>query len=250
MLQIRDISVEYQEGIEILRNVSLNIESNKVTSLIGPNGAGKSTLFKTVIGLLKPKRGEIIYDGVRISGKAPEEIVKMGISYIPQRRSIFSQLTVKENLELGGWLLRKKNPEQFRKNINDVLELFPDLAERQNVKAGMLSGGQARMLEIARALVTSPSLLLVDEPSFGLSPIITLQVYKKLEELKRRGITIFLVDQNLGKCIEISDYVYILELGEIKGGGPKENMPSDLNELIRRWFKADEEEYMGHIGGI
>jgi len=239
MLQISNVSVEYQKDIEILKNVNLVAEDNKVTSIIGPNGAGKSTLLKTVMGLLKPKRGEITYNGIRINGKQPEEIVRLGISYIPQRRSIFPQMTVRENLEMGGWILCKKNSEKLKENINRIFELFPVLKERQGVKAGMLSGGQARMLEIARALITEPSLLLVDEPSFGLSPIMTAQVYEKLQELRRNNITILLVDQNLGKCMEIADYVYILALGEVKGGGPKDSMPTDLTELIMTWLKAD-----------
>lgn len=239
MLDVRDIYVEYQRDIEILKGVSISVREGYVSSVIGPNGAGKSTLLKTVMGILKPKRGSIIFDGKKIEGKQPNELVKMGLTYVPQRRSIFPQLTVKENLEMGAWTLRK-NESEVRRRMREVLELFPSLSEKINEKAGLLSGGQARMLEIARALMTSPKLLLLDEPSFGLSPLMTNKVYETITDLKKTGITILLVDQNLGKCMALSDYVYVIELGSVRGGGKRDEMPADVKEIIRRWLEAEE----------
>lgn len=239
LLDVQDIYVEYQRDIEVLKGVSISVREGHVSSVIGPNGAGKSTLLKTVMGILKPKRGSIVFEGRRIDGKQPNELVKMGLTYVPQRRSIFPRLTVKENLEMGAWTLRK-NGSEVKRRMSRLLELFPSLSEKINEKAGLLSGGQARMLEIARALMTNPKLLLLDEPSFGLSPLMTQKVYETITGLKEAGITILLVDQNLGKCMELSDYVYVMELGTVRGGGKREEMPADVKGIIRGWLEAEE----------
>jgi branched-chain amino acid transport system ATP-binding protein len=239
MLKIENLTVEYRRDIEILKNVSLLVPENMVTAVIGPNGAGKSTLVKTIAGLIRPKRGSITLDGVRIDGMSAEERVKHGISVVLQRRSVFPQMTVKENLMLGGWRIRgdKKALDDV---LEDVLELFPDLKQRLALKAGSLSGGLQRMLEIARAMMSRPRFLLMDEPSAGLSPIMVRHIYRQIDILRKNNVTIFLVDQNIRQCIDAADHVYVLELGEIKGGGRKEEISESLNNLIKVWLYLEQ----------
>ncbi|MCS7129249.1 MAG: ABC transporter ATP-binding protein [Candidatus Caldarchaeum sp.] len=238
-LKIINLTVEYHRDIEILRNVFLNVSEGSLTVLIGPNGAGKSTLLKSVAGILRPKKGEILLDGVRIDHLPTEERVNHGLSFVFQRRSIFPLMTVRENLILGAWKIRR-DPRLIKETMQNVLEVFPDLSNKLDDKASSLSGGQQRMLEIARALMTNPKLLLLDEPSAGLSPIMVKQVYKHIEDLHKRGITIFLVDQNIQQCVSVADYVYVLELGEVKGGGRKSELSASLSDLIRDWLHLEQ----------
>ncbi|GBC68471.1 High-affinity branched-chain amino acid transport ATP-binding protein LivF [archaeon HR01] len=244
-LQVRNLTVEYHRDIEILRNVSLNVEKGLVTALIGPNGAGKSTLMKTLSGLLKPKHGDIYLDGVRLNDLPPDERVKHGLAVVLQRRSVFPQLTVRENLQLGGWRIRR-DQRLFEDTFSEVINLFPDLKPRLDDKASSLSGGQQRMLEIARSLMTRPKVLLLDEPSAGLSPLMVKLVYRHIKELKDLSITIFLVDQNIQQCFSVADYLYVLELGEVKGGGSKMELSASLSDLIRGWLYL---EQGGKVGG-
>jgi len=235
MLKIENLTVEYRRDIEILKNISLFVPENKVTAVIGPNGAGKSTLVKTIAGLIRPKRGSITLDGVRIDGMSAEERVKHGIGVVLQRRSVFPQMTVKENLMLGGWII-KGDKKALEETLEFVLELFPDLKQRLALKAGSLSGGLQRVLEIARAMMSRPKLLLLDEPSAGLSPMMVKHVYRLIDNLKKNNTTIFLVDQNIRQCVDAADYVYVLELGEIKCGGRKEEISESLFNLIKEWL--------------
>jgi len=239
MLKVENLTVEYRRDIEILKNVSLIVPENKVTAVIGPNGAGKSTLVKAIAGLIKPKKGSITLDGVRIDGTSADERVKQGVGVVLQRRSVFPQMTVKDNLILGGWRLRgeKKVLEEV---LNQVLEMFPDLKQRLDLKAGSLSGGLQRMLEIARAMMSRPKILLMDEPSAGLSPLMVKHVYRQIDILKKNQLTIFLVDQNIRQCMEAADYVYVLELGEVKGGGRKEEISGSLSDLIKVWLYLEQ----------
>jgi len=239
MLKVENLTVEYRRDIEILKNVSLIVPENKVTAVIGPNGAGKSTLVKAIAGLIKPKKGSITLDGVRIDGTSADERVKQGVGVVLQRRSVFPQMTVKDNLILGGWRLRgeKKVLEEV---LNQVLEMFPDLKQRLDLKAGSLSGGLQRMLEIARAMMSRPKILLMDEPSAGLSPLMVKHVYRQIDILKKKQLTIFLVDQNIRQCMEAADYVYVLELGEVKGGGRKEEISGSLSDLIKVWLYLEQ----------
>ncbi len=238
-LDVRNLTVEYQRDIEILKNVSVHVERNSVTALIGPNGSGKSTLMKSIAGILKPKRGEILLDGVRLDGMLPEERVGQGLSIVLQRRSIFPHLTVKENLLLGGWRIRRDS-QLLLDRLGEVLQIFPDLEPRLRDRASSLSGGQQRMLEIARALMTKPKILLLDEPSAGLSPIMVKQVYQHIDALRKLSMTIFLVDQNIQMCFSVADYVYVLELGEVKGGGRKTELASSLSDLIKGWLYLEQ----------
>jgi branched-chain amino acid transport system ATP-binding protein len=239
MLKIENLTVEYRRDIEILKNISLLVPENKVTAVIGPNGAGKSTLVKTIAGLIRPKRGSITLDGVRIDDMSAEERVKHGIGVVLQRRSVFPQMTVKENLMLGGWII-KGDKKALEENLEFVLELFPDLKQRLALKAGSLSGGLQRVLEIARAMMSRPKLLLLDEPSAGLSPMMVKHVYRLIDNLKKNNTTIFLVDQNIRQCVDAADYVYVLELGEIKCGGRKEEISESLFNLIKEWLYLDQ----------
>jgi len=239
MLKVENLTVEYRRDIEILKNVSLIVPENKVTAVIGPNGAGKSTLVKAIAGLIKPKKGSITLDGVRIDGMSADERVKQGVGVVLQRRSVFPQMTVKDNLILGGWRL-KGEKKVLEEVLNQVLEMFPDLKQRLDLKAGSLSGGLQRMLEIARAMMSRPKILLMDEPSAGLSPLMVKHVYRQIDILKKNQLTIFLVDQNIRQCMEAADYVYVLELGEVKGGGRKEEISGSLSDLIKVWLYLEQ----------
>lgn len=239
MLKVENLTVEYRRDIEILKNVSLIVPENKVTAVIGPNGAGKSTLVKAIAGLIKPKKGSITLDGVRIDGTSADERVKQGVGVVLQRRSVFPQMTVKDNLILGGWRL-KGEKKVLEEVLNQVLEMFPDLKQRLDLKAGSLSGGLQRMLEIARAMMSRPKILLMDEPSAGLSPLMVKHVYRQIDILKKKQLTIFLVDQNIRQCMEAADYVYVLELGEVKGGGRKEEISGSLSDLIKVWLYLEQ----------
>jgi len=239
MLKVENLTVEYRRDIEILKNVSLIVPENKVTAVIGPNGAGKSTLVKAIAGLIKPKKGSITLDGVRIDGMSADERVKQGVGVVLQRRSVFPQMTVKDNLILGGWRL-KGEKKVLEEVLNQVLEMFPDLKQRLDLKAGSLSGGLQRMLEIARAMMSRPKILLMDEPSAGLSPLMVKHVYRQIDILKKKQLTIFLVDQNIRQCMEAADYVYVLELGEVKGGGRKEEISGSLSDLIKVWLYLEQ----------
>ncbi|MEM1953086.1 MAG: ABC transporter ATP-binding protein [Candidatus Caldarchaeum sp.] len=221
MLQAENLSVAYVGDITVLDNVSVKVEPRKVFAVIGPNGAGKSTLLKTLFGLLKPRAGKIFLDGKDISHTPPHQRINMGIFYIPQESGIFGKMTVKENLELSAWLFRN-NREKVRERIEAVLSQFPRLRERLLIKAGKMSGGEQKLLELAKALMNEPKFLLIDEPTVGLSPTMADMVYEELKKLTRRDIGMLIVDQYVEKVLEIADYAYYVELGRIKAEGSAE----------------------------
>ena len=232
LLELDNVVAGYVEGIDILNEIRLRVEPGTITGVIGPNGAGKSTLLKTIFGFLHPHRGRIVFDGHDISALAPHTLKRAGLSYVPQGTNIFPQLTVQENLELGAWVFRRETGR-----IADLLEraytAFPRLRERRRLRATGLSGGEAKMLSVAKELVTGPKLMLVDEPSAGLAPILANQLYERLLEARVRGVTILLVDQNITKCVEVSDYLYLLEMGRVRHEGPRAVFVDQLRELIR-----------------
>lgn len=234
-LEVRDIVSGYGK-IEILHGVSMRAEKAKITCIIGPNGAGKSTLLKTIFGILKPRRGSIIYEGEEITGLKPFALIKKGISYVLQRRSVFPYLTVEENLRMGAWSIRKEK-ERVLEGIDENYKRFPILRKRRNVIARSLSGGEQRMLEIGRALMTRPKLILLDEFSAGLAPKIAMQVYNHAKRLKEEGITIVAVDQNVRQTMKVADYVYVLELGRNKYEAEKEKSETKLRELVKDWLR-------------
>ena len=213
MLEIKNLFVSYG-AIPALHGISLSVPDGKIVTLIGANGAGKTTTLKTISGLLKPKSGEIIYDGKNIAGLQPHQIVARGLSHVPEGRMIFANLTVLENLQLGAYLQKDRQITQHE--LENVFNLFPRLKERVKQIAGTLSGGEQQMLAIGRALMSKPKLLLLDEPSLGLAPLLVKTIFEKIVEINRQqGLTILLVEQNANLALEISHFGYVLETGKI-----------------------------------
>ena len=212
MLEIRDLVVRYG-GITAVKGISLSIKKGETVALIGANGAGKSSTLHAVSGLLRIASGKITFDGTDITGISPDRIVEMGLVQVPEGRQIFTRLTVEENLRMGSYVNRDK--ADVGKNRERVLSLFPILKERAKQSAGTLSGGEQQMLAIGRALMSSPKMLLLDEPSMGLSPIMTQEVFDVLRSLKEENITVFVIEQNAYDALELADRAYIMETGTI-----------------------------------
>ncbi len=233
-LDVHEVTAGYQPGIDVLQGLSLQAESGAFVAIIGPNGAGKSTLLRTIFGLLHPHRGRITLDGLDITMQSPHKIKQLGVGFIPQGINIAPHLTVEENLKLGAWTFRS-NARLVRQRLDEIYTRFPVLAERRRVRATELSGGQARLLSIARELMSEPCLLLVDEPTAGLAPHLAEHIYELLSSIHQRsGSTIVLVDQHMEAAIAIADYVYLLALGQIKAHGPSETFtPTRVRELIQ-----------------
>jgi len=232
LLHVEGIAAGYVEGIDILDGLELRVEPGTITGVIGPNGAGKSTLLKTIFGFLHPHRGRIVFDGRDIGAAAPHTLKRLGLSYVPQATNIFPQLTVQENLELGAWVFRGERG-RVAELVERAYQTFPRLRERRRLRATGLSGGEARMLSVAKELVTGPKLLLVDEPSAGLAPALSNQLYDRLLEARERGVTILLVDQNIAKCVEVSDHLYLIEMGRVRREGPRAVFVDQLRDVIR-----------------
>lgn len=216
MLDIRDLSFSYGE-IRAVKGISLTIGQGELVTLIGSNGAGKTTILNLICGLLTPARGTIQFEGIDSTRLPAYRRVAMGLLHVPEGRQIFARMTVEENLRLGGYLVR--DGREYRRRVERVMALFPLLAERRRQGAGSLSGGEQQMLAIARALIGEPKLLLLDEPSLGLAPIMTEQVFTVIGSLKQQGITMLLVEQNASEALRISDRAYLLETGEIRLSG-------------------------------
>ena len=216
MLTVEDINV-YYGAIHAIKGISLSVAKGGITTLIGSNGAGKSTTLHTISGLLKPKTGKITFEGQDITGKPAHKIVGMGLSQVPEGRHVFANMTVLENLELGAYLRRDK--EEINKDLTDVFTKFPRLLERKDQIAGTLSGGEQQMLAMSRALMAHPTLLMMDEPSMGLSPLLVSQVFDIIKDMNSKGITILLVEQNAEKALKIADRAYVLETGAITASG-------------------------------
>jgi len=215
MLSVADLSAYYKH-IPALRNVTLRVPSGQIVSIIGSNGAGKSTLLKSISGLIGNKTGDILYENKDISGLSADRIVGLGVSQVPEGRQLFSHLTVLENIQLGAFLhYRRKNRKAIGERIERMYQLFPVLETRSKQIAGTLSGGEQQMLAIARALMGNPKLLLLDEPSMGIAPLIVKEIFAVVEQLNRSGTTVLLVEQNARAALNISDYSYVLERGEI-----------------------------------
>lgn len=219
MLKIKDLKSGY-DGMEVLHEVDLEVKPGEIVALIGPNGAGKSTLLKSIFSLCEIYSGKIIFKNKDLTRLPTYQLISMGISYVPQGRQVFSDLTVKENLEMGAYIIKDK--ELIKRNIADVFNKFPILKERQNDYAFTLSGGEQQMLAIARALIQNPELLLLDEPSLGLAPKIMKEIFEKIKEINRQGISVIIVEQNAKKAVEIAHKTYILDDGKIALKGGKE----------------------------
>jgi branched-chain amino acid transport system ATP-binding protein len=231
-LSVQEVTSGYVKGIDIVNGVSLEVQEDTITGIIGPNGAGKSTLLKTIFGFLHPTLGKIIFNGQEIQTLSPFKLKQLGISYVPQGINTFPRLSVEENLMLGAWTF-KRDRKLVRKRLEEMYDFFPVLGAKRGKKATFLSGGELKMLAIGKEVMTTPKLLLVDEPSAGLAPKLVSQIYAFLQRVKEQGVTIFLVDQNIIKAVEVSDYMYLLEMGKIKIHGPEEVFKENIRDIIR-----------------
>lgn len=223
LLKVTEIQT-YYDKIQALKGISLEVEQGQIVTILGANGAGKTTTMKTIAGLLKPKKGKVEFLGEDITGLRPDQLLKKGIALVPEGRAILSSMTVYENLEMGAYQRKDKDVEQ---DIENVMGRFPILKERQTQLAGTLSGGQQQMLAIARALLSKPKLLLLDEPSMGLAPLIVADIFKIIKEIKESGTTVLLVEQNAKQALKIADYGYVLETGKVIISGHSKDLLED-----------------------
>jgi branched-chain amino acid transport system ATP-binding protein len=238
MLEICNVSTYYGH-IQALHGVSLEVEAGEIVSLIGANGAGKSTLLNTISGIVPARSGEILLDGKDIAHLAAEKIVGLGISQVPERRQVFGELAVRDNLRLGAYLrLRKRQNPEVRRDLEAIYEMFPILEQRQNQLAGTLSGGEQQMLAIGRGLMARPKVLLLDEPSLGLAPLLVKEIFRVLQRLRDEGTTLLLVEQNARAALAISDRAYVLETGVIVMSG------------VARELIADEDVQKAYLGRV
>ena len=234
MLDIKDIDV-YYGAIHAIKGISLHVNEGEIVTLIGANGAGESTTLRTISGLLAPKNGDIEFAGESIAGHKAHEIVKLGISQVPEGRRIFTEMTVLENLELGAFI--RKDKDGIAADMKHVFELFPRLEERKSQEAGTLSGGEQQMLAMGRALMAKPRLLLLDEPSMGLAPLLIKEIFSIIENINKEGTTVLLVEQNANMALSIANRAYVLETGRITLSG-------DAKELA-----ASEDVRKAYLGG-
>ncbi|MBC8276551.1 MAG: ABC transporter ATP-binding protein [Chloroflexi bacterium] len=222
LLTVSNIVAGYGET-EILHGVSIAIEEGHIVTIIGPNGSGKSTLLKAIFGLIKPRDGQVLFQGKDITGHAPETVVRRGLCYVPQSSNIFPSLSINENLEMGAFI----RADDFRQRLEEIYLLFPDLAGRRKDRAGTLSGGQRQMLALARALMLDPALLLLDEPSAGLAPNLVGSVFEKILGINRAGVAILLVEQNAREALQLSSWGYVLASGQNQLEDRGENLLSN-----------------------
>ncbi|MBE6020255.1 MAG: ABC transporter ATP-binding protein [Firmicutes bacterium] len=231
MLKIENLNVHYG-GIHALRGVNMHIQEGKIISLIGANGAGKSTTLKSIMGLVDKSAGSVIYKGEDITKAQTIDIVKKGISLTPEGRRVFPDLTVKENLLLGAYL--RKDKAEIKKDLEMVYGLFPRLLEREWQIAATLSGGEQQMLAVGRSLMSKPQLLMMDEPSLGLAPIIVKSIFEIIKEINKNGVSVLLIEQNAKAALEISDYAYVLETGTVVLEGPGKELIT--NDQVRKAY--------------
>jgi branched-chain amino acid transport system ATP-binding protein len=232
LLQIEDISV-YYGNIAAVKGLSMTVPKGSIVTLIGSNGAGKSTTLRTISGLLHARTGKVTFEGRDISRTQGHEVVGMGIAHSPEGRRIFPRMTVDENLELGAFT--RDDKEGIAADRQHVLELFPRLAERINQKAGTMSGGEQQMLAVARAMMAKPRLLLLDEPSMGLAPVLVDLIFDTIEKIRDSGVTILLVEQNALAALRVADYAYVMESGHLKLEGPARQLAED-DEVVRAYL--------------
>ncbi|KMY69074.1 hypothetical protein AAU61_05995 [Desulfocarbo indianensis] len=231
MLEIKDLVVSYA-GLPVLQGVSLKVEKGQAVSVVGSNGAGKSTLLKAVMGRARVSSGRAVFRGQDLAGLRTEKIVRLGLVYVPEDRKLFKPLSVEENLKLGAFIV--DDPAQVQGRLEYVYELFPRLAERRQQAAGSMSGGEQQMLAIGRGLMSGPKLLMLDEPSLGLAPLMVSEVFETVRRLRQEGLTVLLVEQNVREALELTDHGYILQTGRIRQEGPS----SDLlrSDMVREAF--------------
>ncbi|MGD0159326.1 MAG: ABC transporter ATP-binding protein [Candidatus Bathyarchaeia archaeon] len=234
-IEVRGLKSGYG-AVRILHGVSMLAERSKITCIIGHNGAGKSTLLKTIFGIVKKDEGNINFDGEDLSRLRPDQVLRKGISYVPQGTTTFPFMTVLENLEMGAYI--ERNHDKIKKNIEEVFDIFPILRERKGEAAGAMSGGEQRMLEFGRALMLRPKALLLDEPSMGLSPKLVSEVVEKIGELNKTGMTILMVEQNVRMGLSIADYGYVLVLGKNAHEGPAKDLLDSYGDLLKTYLSG------------
>ena len=232
LLDVKSIVAGYSKELDILQGVSLKVEDGQMVSIIGPNGAGKSTIFRTLFGLLPAREGQVFFADEEITNLPPADLLRRGITFVPQGRHVFPLMTVRENLELGAYIRRDR--KLIERNLEKVYDLFPLLRERSKQKGRSLSGVEMQTLEMGRAMLLNPRLMFLDEPSLGLSPIMANEVFDKIEEIKAAGSTILIVEQNADRSLRMSDYAYVLEVGKNKYKGPAEEIRN--NEEVKRLY--------------
>lgn len=225
LLEVENVVAGYGAGPDILTGLSLSIEEGTSYCIVGPNGAGKSTLLRTIAGFLRPRTGEVRLDGVRMNGSRPDQMLAAGVCFVPQDASLFPTMTVKENLTMGGYLIEDR--ALLNERLATVYEAFPVLAERKSQNAGTLSGGEQQMVTLGRALMIEPRMVMIDEPSLGLAPMIADRIFEKITGFKDLGITVVLVEQNAVKGLETVDWGYVLDLGSMEFEGPADGILAD-----------------------
>ena len=224
LLEVKNLKVGYGKIVAV-KDISITVNQGEIVTLIGSNGAGKSTTLRTISGLLKPKSGEILFEGNRIDGKEGHEVVKLGICQSPEGRRIFPRMTVSENLDLGAFLRTDK--DAVAADRERVLDLFPRLRERISQRAGTMSGGEQQMLAVSRAMMGAPKLLMLDEPSMGLAPVLVDMIFETITKIRDQGITILLIEQNAAAALDVADRAYVLESGTIKMSGKASDLAKD-----------------------
>ena len=234
MLEVKDLHVSYG-GIRARRGVNLEVPDGKIVTLIGANGAGKSTLLRTISGLVKAESGSITYDGKELLGMSINKILELGIAQVPEGRRVFTNLSVLENLKIGAYL--RKDKAGIQKDIEWVYELFPRLKERSWQMAGTLSGGEQQMLAVGRALMSRPKLMMMDEPSLGLAPLVVKGIFEIIREINRQGVTVLLIEQNANMALKTADLAYVLETGEITLHGTGAELLT--NEAVKRAYLGE-----------
>ena len=234
MLEVKDLHVSYG-GIRALRGVNLEVPDGKIVTLIGANGAGKSTMLRTISGLVKAESGSILYNGKEILGMPINKILEQGIAMVPEGRRVFTNLSVLENLKIGAYL--RKDKAGIQKDIEWVYELFPRLQERSWQMAGTLSGGEQQMLAVGRALMSRPKLMMMDEPSLGLAPLVVKGIFEIIREINRQGVTVLLIEQNANMALKTADLAYVLETGEITLHGTGAELL--VNEAVKRAYLGE-----------
>lgn len=224
MLELKNVNVHYG-AIHALQGINIKVNQGEIVTLIGANGAGKSTTLKAISGVLKPTTGEILFEGNDIAKMKSHNLVSLGIAHVPEGRRVFSKMSVMENLEMGAY--SRKDKEQIKKDYEKIFEIFPRIYERRNQMAGTLSGGEQQMLAMGRALMSKPRLLLLDEPSMGLAPLIVKQIFSIIEDINKSGTTILLVEQNATMALKVADRAYVIQHGTIEMEGSAEELLND-----------------------
>ncbi|MFG3344761.1 ABC transporter ATP-binding protein [Streptomyces sp. NPDC048018] len=235
LLEVEDLRVAYGK-IEAVKGISFSVEAGQVVALIGTNGAGKTTTLRTLSGLIKPTSGKISFDGQGLNGIPAHKVVSLGLAHSPEGRHIFPRLTIAENLQLGAFL--RKDKDGIERDVQKAYDLFPILGERRKQAAGTLSGGEQQMLAMGRALMSQPKLLMLDEPSMGLSPIMMQKIMETISTLKSEGMTILLIEQNAQAALSLADHAYVLEVGKIKLSGTGQDLLHD--DEVRKTYLGEE----------